>query len=161
MTPARERRGIREVERADLPGLIELIHDHAAFERAPRPTTTLPALERLLFEPSPRLYGFVALADGQLIGYATCSREASTWAAGEYLHLDCLYLRPEARGRGVGQRLVDAAVDLAAAQGLGELQWQTPEWNVDAIRFYDRLDAASSGKRRYRLDVRQRGAGVD
>jgi hypothetical protein len=33
------------------------------------------------------------------------------------------------------------------------MQWQTPEWNVDAARFYRRLGAAETIKRRYVLQL--------
>ncbi|MFK0215391.1 MULTISPECIES: hypothetical protein [unclassified Streptomyces] len=37
--------------------------------------------------------------------------------------------------------------------GLGQVQWQTPPWTTDAIRFYDRLGAQAKEKRRYSLPV--------
>ncbi|MDT9695245.1 hypothetical protein [Streptomyces sp. P17] len=41
----------------------------------------------------------------------------------------------------------------ARARGLGQVQWQTPPWNTDAIRFSDRLGARAQEKRRYLLPV--------
>jgi len=55
------------------------------------------------------------------------------------------------RGRGVGQQLWKAVHVFAGAQGCRNMQWQTPEWNVDAARFYRRLGAAETIKRRYVL----------
>lgn len=42
-----------------------------------------------------------------------------------------------------------------AARGLGveHVQWQTPCWNTDAIRFYDRVGALVQDKVRYRLTL--------
>lgn len=40
---------------------------------------------------------------------------------------------------------------LARALGLGHVEWQTPDWNEGAIRFYDRLGATARPKLRYAL----------
>ncbi len=89
--------------------------------------------------------------DTELLGYATCVPEFATWAGAEYLHMDCLYLRPGHRGRGIGRALIDAVAAHAAALGLPEVQWNTPDWNDGAIRFYDRLGATARTKQRYTL----------
>jgi hypothetical protein len=38
-----------------------------------------------------------------------------------------------------------------AACGDDEIQWQTPTWNTDARRFYERLGARPAEKIRYTL----------
>ena len=145
---------VRSVTPSDLAGLVGLIHAHTEYERAPRPPSTLAdSLPVLLFGDEPRLHGFVAEIDDRLAGYATFSVEASTWRGHFYLHLDCLYLDEGARGLGIGPQLVERGYALAAGLGVTELQWQTPEWNVDAIRFYDRFGATRSRKERYTLDL--------
>ena len=46
-------------------------------------------------------------------------------------------------------------VDLSGikAVGIDEIQWQTPEWNADAARFYRRLGATETVKRRFALEL--------
>ncbi|WP_324290804.1 GNAT family N-acetyltransferase [Streptomyces sp. H27-S2] len=63
--------------------------------------------------------------------------------------MDCLYLAEGARGHGLGAALMDGVAGLAQELGLDEVQWQTPEWNEGAIRFYDSLGATGAPKRRY------------
>ncbi|MFF8373240.1 GNAT family N-acetyltransferase [Streptomyces lydicus] len=147
---------VRRARVDDLPHVVQLVSEHAAYERAaPPPTDLARRLETLLFgTDSPRLRCFVAeLDDGEIIGYASCAPEVSTWDGAEYLHLDCLFLRDGHRGLKVGPLLVDAVVAEARELGLGQVQWQTPPWNTDAIRFYDRLGAEAKEKRRYHLPV--------
>ena len=86
-------------------------------------------------------------------GYATATVDFSTWRAAPYLHMDCLFVRAEYRGRGMGALLLHAVLDHARAHRLGEVQWQTPSWNVDAQRFYGRHRAGSSSKTRYTLTL--------
>ncbi|MFF9848699.1 GNAT family N-acetyltransferase [Streptomyces litmocidini] len=145
---------VRHAHPEDLPRVVELITEHAAYEKAEPPAPGLvDRLAGLLFGPGPsRLRCFVAvLPDGTLAGYATCAPELSTWNGAEYLHMDCLYLAEPSRGHGLGPLLMAAVRAEARTLGLPELRWQTPAWNEDAIRFYDRLGATSKEKRSYAL----------
>ncbi|MFE1903792.1 GNAT family N-acetyltransferase [Streptomyces gardneri] len=167
---------VRHARAEDLERVVELVAEHAEYEKAAPPAPGLATrLAGLLFggtgredgfggpEPAdeprrpsggetPRLRCLVAeLPDGSLAGYATCAPELSTWDGVAYLHMDCLYLTSTARGHGLGPLLLDAVRAEARALGLTEIQWQTPAWNEDAIRFYDRLGATSKEKRRYSL----------
>ncbi|WP_338699319.1 GNAT family N-acetyltransferase [Streptomyces sp. Q6] len=147
---------VRRARPADLPLVAALAAEHAAYEKATPPAPGLAdRLETLLFgTPTPRLRCFVAeLNDSDLIGYATCAPELSTWDGAEYLHMDCLFLRDGHRGLGLGPQLMEAVRAEARALGLTEIQWQTPPWNEGAIRFYDRLGATAKEKRRYSLDA--------
>ncbi|MFF5785060.1 GNAT family N-acetyltransferase [Streptomyces sp. NPDC012693] len=145
---------VRRARPEDLARVVELIAEHAAYEKAAPPAPGLAdRLARLLFAPAePRLRCLVAvLPDGTLAGYATCAPELSTWDGAEYLHMDCLYLTESSRGHGLGPLLMTAVSAEARALGIDEVQWQTPAWNENAIRFYDRLGATSREKRRYTL----------
>jgi GNAT superfamily N-acetyltransferase len=141
---------IRAISCHDLEALMELCAEHAAYEGAHyEPEGKGDALAHALFTPSPRLYAWVVEQRGRLVGYATASREFSTWDAAFFLHLDCLYLREEARGARVGQQLVLEIASLARKLGCVNVQWQTPEWNTRAIHFYQRLGAIGKQKVRF------------
>ncbi len=143
---------IRPVRAGDLAVLVELCAEHAAFEKAEfDPAGKAEALGTALFSPCARLHAWIAWDGDCALGYAAASGEFSTWAAREYLHLDCLFLRASARGCGVGAALLQAVVALAQARGIEELQWQTPDWNAAAIRFYRRLGARAKTKMRFAL----------
>ncbi|MDI2127767.1 GNAT family N-acetyltransferase [Yinghuangia seranimata] len=149
---------VRPARLEDLPAVAVLAAEHAAYEKAAPPARGLAErLGAVLFPPggaAPRAYCVVAeLPGGELVGYATCSPEFSTWDASEYLHMDCLFLRDGHRGLRLGPMLVEAVVDRARALGMAHVQWQTPVWNDGAIRFYDRLGATAKEKLRYTLPV--------
>ena len=104
--------------------------------------------------PSPRLYGWVAVNEqGRLIGYATATIDYSTWMSREFMHLDCLFVSERMRSRGVGARLLASVCEHARKIGIAELQWQTPQWNVKAQRFYERIGGRPAPKMRFTLDV--------
>ncbi len=146
---------VRRARVGDLPRLEELVHEHIAYERsAPRPAGLAALLGPQLFAEDARLWVLLAeTPDGTVAGYAACSSEFAFWDARYYLHMDCLYLAEAARGQGLGAALVDGVAGLARELGLDQVQWQTPEWNEGAIRFYDRLGATGHPKLRYSLPV--------
>lgn len=144
---------IRRARPDDVDALAALCIEHAAFEgvtleHAPNPA----ALHAALFgDPAP-LTCWVAEIGGAIAGYATATREFSTWEADYYLHMDCLYLRPGARGQALGKRLL-GAVGLEAVQSCCGMQWQTPATNLGAAKFYRRNGARSKDKLRFYLSA--------
>lgn len=143
---------VRRVRRDDLDTLVALCGEHALYEKTSHdPAGKAEALSRALFSTPPRLHAWVVESAGELIGYATATLEFSTWQAGEFLHMDCLFVRIGRRGGGAGAELLQAVRDFAGRVGCTEIQWQTPEWNVDAMRFYRRFGAVDKAKRRFFL----------
>ena len=152
---------LRPFETRDLDELVRLCQEHAEYERAPwveRDDRVL-ALESLLRAEDAWCWVIESGASNEvkaeLGGFATVFLERSTWDAGRFLHLDCLYLRPAYRGRGIGQRLMAEAAKTAHELGAISLQWQTPVWNEGAARFYRRLGASAAEKLRFTLSREQ------
>ena len=145
---------VRRVFRQDLAALVLLCGEHAQHEGAAHaPAAMAEGLARALFSPSPRLHAWVAEVRGELLGYATATVEFSTWQARDFLHMDCLFVREGRRGDGIGVSLLAAVIAAARRAGCVEIQWQTPDWNTDAARFYRRAGAIEKPKRRYFLQL--------
>lgn len=143
---------IRAAQPGDVAAIVALCREHAAFEGADyAPEGKATRLTAHLFGDHPRVWCLVVDNGSQLVGYATYMLEYSTWDAAPFAYLDCLYLRPEARGAGLGRRMVGLVEAAARAAGCTEVQWQTPRWNADAIAFYERLGAVSFDKARFTL----------
>lgn len=53
--------------------------------------------------------------------------------------LDDLFVRPEARGRGVARALIAAALEEGRRRGWSHLRWIVPEGDVAAIALYERV----------------------
>jgi GNAT superfamily N-acetyltransferase len=95
----------------------------------------------------------VAHSGHELLGYAAYSLEFATWTGREYVHLDCLFVRDTNRGNGIGQALLARVTQAATELGAREIQWQTPDWNAEAIRFYQRAGATGRHKVRFTLQL--------
>ena len=145
----RMRSKIRSLKREDMAQLIELIGYHAEYERSPfDPVGKLTILAHDIFEKE-KLQCLVVEVDDLLLGYATYTIQYSTWEAAEYLYMDCLFLLESARGEGLGLRLMQELKSIALAKSMKIIQWQTPNFNKGAIRFYKRLGATSLDKERF------------
>ena len=55
--------------------------------------------------------------------------------------------------------LMKAAARYAADHDLGWMEWQTPDWNTGAIRFYERLGAVAKSKFRFSVAVKDLSTG--
>ena len=128
-----------------------MCREHADYERAPfADRERTEALGSLLLD-DPRVAAWVVEGENELAGFATVSLELSTWDAARYLHLDCLYLRPNYRGEKLGDALMRTAAAFALEHDAVNLQWQTPNRNRHAMRFYRSLGATNTAKERFTM----------
>jgi ribosomal protein S18 acetylase RimI-like enzyme len=82
----------------------------------------------------------LALRGPEPVGYVSGVRTLNLWIGGERFALDDLYVRPNARDRGVGEQLMVAlAIHLGEDQLL--ITWGVREDNHAGQRFYRRLGA--------------------
>jgi GNAT superfamily N-acetyltransferase len=149
---------IRPAAPTDIAAVLPLMAEHAAFERLDyMQQARLDMLPAALVTTPPRLYLWLAQVDDAIVGYASATLDFSTLDRATYLHMDCLFVRTGWRGHGIGRGLWHRLRDFAYARGCLNMQWQTPDWNEDAARFYRRLGAKEWLKRRYtlRLDAGQ------
>lgn len=145
---------IRQVQPKDLEQLLLLCAEHAAYEKqAYDPTGKLESLQQAIFGQIPRLFVWVVVNEQHLLGFAAVTLDFSTWDAAQFAHLDCLYLQEAARAKGIGAAIFKTVLEFASSRGCINLQWQTPEWNTLAIRFYERQGATAKTKKRFKHPV--------
>jgi GNAT superfamily N-acetyltransferase len=94
------------------------------------------------FLDHPDAFALIAVRDGRDIGYAVVTIHPGpddTWVTGDRIaEVETLSVLPEARGAGVGTRLLDRVdVELDSA-GIHDLQIAVVAVNDDARRFYER-----------------------
>jgi GNAT superfamily N-acetyltransferase len=141
---------IRLAERADVPGVIELVTETLAefglaFGVGAETDDQLRGLPASYADGGGAFW--VALDGGALVG--TCGVFP---VAPDALELRKMYLRPAARGRGVGAQLLAEATAWARARGAAWLVLDTVEAMTRAIAFYEahgfvRDDAQRRGSR--------------
>jgi GNAT superfamily N-acetyltransferase len=133
---------IREGKREDMPAVLGLIKELAAFEREPDAVVvTVEELVRDGFGENPLFHTFVAEADGEVIAMALFYYRYSTWK-GKTLHLEDLIVKEDRRGTGAGSALYKEVIKFAKADGVRRVEWVVLNWNTHAIEFYERSGAA-------------------
>lgn len=75
------------------------------------------------------------------MGFALFFHNYSTFLAQRGIYLEDLFVRPEARGKGVGFALLSELARLAVERDCGRLEWAVLDWNQLAIDFYKRIGA--------------------
>lgn len=55
--------------------------------------------------------------------------------------MEDLFVKPEARGHGIGQQMLAYLAQLAKSRNCGRLEWWVLDWNEKAIGFYERIGA--------------------
>lgn len=145
---------IRRVKSHELPQLLVLCKNHADYEQA---SYSLIGKEELLraelFSENPKLHCFVVEDQSKIVGYFSYTFDFSTWNAQPFLYLDCLYLEPDYRGKKIGETIFNLLTQIAKENNCINIQWQTPDFNEGAIRFYKRMGGTSKNKVRFSLSV--------
>ncbi len=143
---------IRFAEKKDVPQIVDLCEQHAASEQA---EYTKKNKERLLsdaiFGESPSVRCLVVVEENTIIGYATYMKQFSTWDAHFYIYLDCLFLLKETRGKGLGTAVMEKVKECAKIENCTSIQWQTPDFNTKAIKFYKKMGGVSKTKERFHM----------
>ena len=133
---------LRAAEPRDVPAIVGLIRELADFEKLTHLVEVTPqSLHPQLFGERPAAESVVAEREGEVIGFALFFTNFSTFLGKPGLYLEDLYVQPAHRGSGVGQALLTHLADLANQRGHGRFEWSVLDWNVDAIRFYERMGA--------------------
>ena len=131
--------------------ILSLIGELAAYERlSHEAAASLSDIEAALFSAEPKVFCDLAELEGEPVGFALWFYSFSTFVGRHGLYLEDLFVRPHARGLGVGRALLAGLARRCVAEGLGRMEWAVLDWNAPAIGFYDRLGAASMDEWRTR-----------
>ncbi|MGH8298257.1 MAG: GNAT family N-acetyltransferase [Steroidobacteraceae bacterium] len=133
---------IRPAGRDDVSLVLEFIRELARYERLEHQVSASEVeLSESLF--GERRYAEVVFAcsAGKPVGFALFFHNFSTFKGRPGLYLEDLYVRPEARGRGIGKRLLGYLARTAVQRHCARLEWAVLNWNEPSIGFYRGLGA--------------------
>lgn len=127
---------------SDVSLIHELIGELAAYEKLSHQVEGTPEqLREALFGERPGAEVLIARDGSRAVGFALFFHNFSTFLCRPGLYLEDLFVREEARGRGIGQRLLAELARIARDRGCGRMEWWVLDWNEPAIGFYKRLGA--------------------
>lgn len=133
---------IRPATRSDVPLVLEFIRDLARYERLEHEVSASEAeLAEALFGERRHAEVIFACSEGVPVGFALFFHNFSTFKGRLGIYLEDLFVRPEARGRGVGKRLLAYLARTALERRCARLEWAVLDWNEPSIGFYRSLGA--------------------
>lgn len=147
---------IRPATPEDLPAILSLVRELAAYEREPDAVTgTLDSYTASLFpaQGAPTAWAHVAEVAGEVVGMAVWFLTFSTWTGRHGIHLEDLFVEPAHRGSGLGKALLTTLAQVCCERGYRRLEWKVLRWNAPSIAFYESLGAHPQVEwETYRLD---------
>ena len=135
---------IRKAKKSDAASILFLIRELAIFEKEPRAVIVTQAqIEKDGFGDYPLFECFVAEVTNQVVGMALYYPRYSTWK-GPTFHLEDLIVSEPMRGNGIGTQLYNAFLEHAYGTGVKRVEWAVLDWNLPAIKFYQKSGATIS-----------------
>ena len=124
------------------------------FYKSAVPAEVTELLWQRIHDPAHEIQCRVAASsDGKLVGLVHFVPHANTWYAARACYLNDLYVDPDTRGSGIGERLVQAVADEGRKQGWAEVYWLTQEENQVARGLYDKMTGGTDGFVTYSIDL--------
>ena len=139
--------------REDESGIVfELIKDLAAYENMEDQVfATEEQIHETLFV---KRDAEVLLAEykGKMVGFALFFHTYSTFLGKAGLYLEDLFVKEDARGKGIGKLFFKNLAKISIERGYGRMEWCCLNWNRKSIDFYLHMGAESLGDRNiYRI----------
>lgn len=134
-----EKISIRFAKIEDLEAIHALVVQLAIYEKEPDAVTANIRDYEAAFKSD--LIGIiVAEHDTQIIGMTLFYDTFSTWK-GKMLYLEDFVVNESWRSKGIGERLFTATIEEAKKRNCNMMKWQVLDWNIGAIKFYQRYKA--------------------
>lgn len=131
---------LRDATPEDISTILALVHELAEYERDPQAAVATPELlYDAMFSPHAVAHAVMAEERGEPLGFALYFFNFSTWTGRPGLYLEDFYVRPSARGRGIGTQLFRRLARIARDRNCGRMELSVLTWNLEPMRLYERL----------------------
>jgi len=100
---------------------------------------TADDVRRYGFGPEKAFESFVAERDGKVVAAMIIFDDFSSWRGKKGVYVLDIYVAPEARGCGLGRRLIARAADWGRGRGAGYVRLSVDQKNIHGINFYEAI----------------------
>jgi GNAT superfamily N-acetyltransferase len=133
---------IEQASETDLPLILEFVRELAAYEKlAETVTVNEERLLKALFGPQSVAEAIIAYQHDLPIAFAIYYFNYSSFSGLPGLYLEDIFVRPHARGSGIGLQIFRWLASKAMERGCGRMEWAVLDWNESAIKFYQQRRA--------------------
>ncbi|ABQ56097.1 TPA: GNAT family N-acetyltransferase [Legionella pneumophila subsp. pneumophila] len=127
---------------SDVPLILQFIKELAEYEQLLHEVVaTEDILQETLFGPKSHAEVVIGYLEEKPVSFALFFHNFSTFLGRPGIYLEDLYVRPEARGQGIGKMMLSYLAALAKNRKCGRLEWWVLDWNETAINFYKSIGA--------------------
>ena len=128
--------------------VLELIRALAVYENMEdEVTATKEQIHETLFV-NREAEVLLAEYEGKAVGFALFFHTYSTFLGKAGLYLEDLFVKEEARGKGIGKLFFKYMANIAIERGYGRMEWCCLDWNQKSIDFYIHMGAKVLDDRR-------------
>jgi GNAT superfamily N-acetyltransferase len=132
---------IREAIEDDTQLILSLIKEIAEYENMSNEViATGETLRESIFENNRAEVVLIDL-DNKTIGYAVYFYNFSTFIGRNGLYIEDIFIKKEARGKGIGKEIFKFLGKKAKEEGCKRMEWACLNWNEPSIKFYKSLGA--------------------
>lgn len=133
---------VRFAVETDVELILSFVKELADFEKLLHEVVATTAiLKKSLFGPHSNAEVILIYFDGVPVGFALFFHNFSTFLGKPGIYIEDLYVRPELRGKGLGQKMLGFIAKLAKTRDCGRVEWWVLDWNHEAIKFYKKIGA--------------------
>ncbi len=133
---------IKRARSKDVPTIHSFIQQLAEYEREPQAVeATEKDLMRDGFGNDPKFHVLIAKWNQNPVAMAFYFLNYSTWKGRSGIYLEDIIVKPEFRGRGIGNALMATLARTALAKKCFGIRWEVLDWNKPAKDFYSRIGA--------------------
>jgi len=126
----------------DFKDILKLINELAKFEKLEPPNSkACNRLKRDAFGRKPKFRVLLAKTNDEAVGYAIYFFTYSSFLARETLYLEDIFISENYRKLGIGKLLFNELISIAKKNKCGRMEWCVLDWNTNAIKFYEKLEA--------------------
>lgn len=126
----------------DVSLVLSFIKELAEYEKLSHEVVATEAiLKETLFGGNSPAEVVIGYLDSKPVSFALFFHSFSTFLGYPGIYLEDLFVRPEARGMGIGKKMLAYLAHLARSRKCGRLEWSVLDWNETAIGFYKGIGA--------------------
>ena len=126
----------------DIPLILTFIRELAEYENLlSEVKASEDILNETLFSKDSNVKVIIGYINDKPVSFALFFHNFSTFLGKPGIYLEDLYVRPHARGFGIGKKMLAFLARLAIQRNCGRLEWWVLNSNIDAIKFYKKIGA--------------------
>lgn len=126
----------------DVPVILRFIRELADFEKLLHEVVAdADTLHKSLFEDPKGPEVLIAEENKTPVGFVLFFHNFSTFLGRKGIYIEDLYISPECRGKGYGEKILRTIYHIAKERNCGRVEWWVLDWNERAINFYKKIGA--------------------